>query len=103
MTNRLPPSAGFEGAPTSFPETTPRFAQHGHDFTLQAIMEMQRSLGELSSDVKRLSVDMKSTSEKVDILRMRFAWVTGGAAVVGFIFAAVIAAVRLVPASWLGH
>ncbi len=38
--------------PASFPETTPsRFSQHGHDFTLQTVIEMQRSLGELMAKV----------------------------------------------------
>lgn len=103
MTRRPVSAPSDDTSPQSFPEVTPRQVQHGHDFQLQVIMEMQRSLGELSSDVKRLSGDMKYMGEKVDALRMRFAWVTGAAAVVGFLIAGVLAALRFVPASWFGH
>ena len=100
MIKRTPKDTGDDTSPASFPEVTPRQVQHGHDFQLQIIMEMQRSLGELSSDVKRMSVDLKSTSDKVDSLRMRFAWVTGGAAVVGFLVATALAFARFAPDTW---
>nr|WP_250809350.1 hypothetical protein [Neorhizobium tomejilense] len=90
-------------APTSFPDVTPRQVQHGHDFQLQIIMEMQKSIGELAAKTDRLITDVKSQGEKVDALRMRFALIAGGTAVVGFILATVLAVLRFVPASWFGN
>lgn len=49
--------------PPSYPETTPRMGPQSHDFTLQAIIEMQRSLGELSAKTDRLISDVKSQGE----------------------------------------
>lgn len=86
-----------ETAPTSFPETTPRFAQPGHDFTLQAVVEMQRSIGELCAKTDRLIADVKSQGEKIDSVRLRMAWIAGGAAVVGFLIAVGIGVLKLLP------
>ncbi len=75
-----------EITPTSFPETTPpRFAQPGHDFTLQAVIEMQRSIGELAAKTDRLIADVKSQGDKVDGIRTTIAWFTGAAAAIGLI------------------
>jgi hypothetical protein len=41
----------------------PRHAQAGHDFTLQAVMEMQKTLGDLSGKVERLNNDFYSIAE----------------------------------------
>jgi hypothetical protein len=90
-------SSQNEIAPTSFPETTPRFSQPTHDFTLQAIIEMQRSLGELSAKTDRLIIDVKSQGDKIDNMRLRWSWLTGGAAFVGFLIAALFAALRYLP------
>lgn len=88
-----PPRQGQENEipPTSFPETTPpRFSQPGHDFTLQAVIEMQKSIGELSAKTDRLISDVKSHGDKIDGIRLTLAWVAGGAAVVGVIVGAAI-------------
>ncbi len=66
-------------------------------------MEMQKSIGELAAKTDRLITDVKSQGEKVDALRMRFALIAGGTAVVGFILATVLAVLRFVPASWFGN
>jgi hypothetical protein len=86
-----------ETVPTSFPETTPRFAQPGYDFTLQAVVEMQRSLGELSAKTDRLITDVKSQGDKIDSVRMRLAWLAGGAAVLGFLVAIGLGLVKMLP------
>ena len=87
-----------ETSPTSFPETTPRFAQLGHDFTLQIVAEMQRSIGELCAKTDRLIADVKSQGDKIDAIRMRLAWVAGGGAVVGTMIGAAIAiVVKMLP------
>jgi hypothetical protein len=77
--------------PESFPETVPpKYAQFGHDFTLQAIIEMQKSIGELCAKTDRLISDVKSHGDKIDGIRLTLAWVAGGAAVVGVIVGAAI-------------
>lgn len=64
-------------------------------------MEMQKSLGDLCSKTERLIADVKSQGDKIDKLRMRFAWVAGAAAVVGFIFATLLVVARFIPLSAL--
>jgi hypothetical protein len=92
---------GIEGRgdvpPAALPQISPQFAQPGHDFTLQAVIEMHRSIGELSAKTDRLIADVKSQGEKIDSVRLRLAWVAGGAAVVGFLVAVGLAALRLWP------
>jgi hypothetical protein len=83
--------------PKSFPEVSPRFAQPTHDFTLQAVMEMKESLGQLSAKTDRLISDVKSQGEKIESMRHKFSWVAGGAAVVGFLFAIILALIKFVP------
>ena len=83
--------------PPSFAETTPRVAQPGHDFTLQAVVEMQRSIGELVAKTDRLITDVKSQGDKIDSVRMKLAWIAGATAVVGFLVAVVLAFARLLP------
>lgn len=94
-TPRQDPQA--ETTPTSFPETTPRYAQSGHDFTLQAVIEMQRSIGELSAKTDRLIADVKSQGDKIDSVRITLAWAAGGAAVVGFLIAVALGVAKLWP------
>ncbi len=86
-----------EPAPSEFPVTKPQFAQPGHDFTLQAVIEMQRSIGELSAKTDRLISDVKSQGDKIDKVRILISRLGGGAAVVLFITAVVLAIVRYLP------
>ena len=88
---------GKETTPRSFAEINPRLATQGHDFMLQAVIEMQRSIGELSAKTDRLVSDVKSQGEKIDNVRIRLALVTGGTAVVGFLIATVLAVLRFIP------
>lgn len=71
--------------PTDFPVGTPRMGHSGHDFTLQAVMEMQRSIGDLAAKTDRLITDVKSQGDKIDGIRTTIAWFTGAAAAVGLI------------------
>jgi hypothetical protein len=102
MASRPKPEASAQGTePKSFPATTPpAYAQPGHDFTLQAVMEMHKTIGELVARTDRLIADVKSQGDKIDILRIRFAWVTGGAFVVGILISILLAALRMLPAGW---
>ncbi len=86
-----------ESTPKTFPEVPPPISQSGHDFTLQAVIEMHRSIGELSAKTDRLIADVQSQGSKIDAIRIRLAWVTGGAAVVGFIVSLGLAALKLLP------
>jgi hypothetical protein len=99
---KRPVASSEETAPKSFPEVTPREVQHGHDWTLQAIMEMKGSLGELIAEVRRLSSDMKSTSDKLDAVRLRLAWLAGAAAVVGALVGLLLTVAVIVFRLWPG-
>jgi hypothetical protein len=52
---------------------------------LQAIMELQKSVGEINAKVDRLAGDLKSQGEKLDKLRIWAASLGGGAAVLAFL------------------
>ena len=100
MANTPRREQGRDTEPT-FAEVQPsRAAMPGHDFTLQAVMEMQRSIGDLAAKTDRLIADVKSQGEKLDGVRMKIAWVGGGAAVVGFLLALLLGVIRYLP---LGH
>lgn len=72
-----------ETTPSRFPETTPPdYYGRDHSFTLQAIMELQRSVGEIGAKVDRLAADVKSQGEKLDTLRTLAAWISGGVALI---------------------
>jgi hypothetical protein len=58
---------------------------------------MQRSIGELAAKTDRLIADVKSQGEKIDGVRLKLAWVAGGAAVVGFLVAVLLAVARFWP------
>jgi hypothetical protein len=88
---------GESSPPRSFAEVNPRFPQPTHDFTLQAVMEMKESVGQLSAKTDRLIADVKSQGEKVDAIRTKLTLVAGGAAVIGFLFAAILAFAKLLP------
>ena len=93
----LPPT-DRDVPPGAMPEVTPsRFQPATHDFTLQAVIEMQRSIGELCAKVDRLIADVDKQGGKIDTIRMRMAWIAGGAAFLGFILALAIAIAKLIP------
>lgn len=91
-----------EETPRGLPDVPPpRFAQPGHDFTLQAVMEMQKTLGDLSAKVERLIGDVKSQGDKVDGLRHQASFIKGGIAVaVFFITGIVTVASFILSAKW---
>ena len=82
---------GEEAPPQIYAETPPpRYAQHGHDFTLQAVMELQKSVGELGVKIDRLMSDQKSHGDKLDKVRQWVAAVTGGITVIVFLTATLV-------------
>jgi hypothetical protein len=66
--------------PSVPPPTTPML---DHSFTLQAIMELQKSLAELSAKTDRLIKDVESHSSKIDGVRHQITFVKGALWVVG--------------------
>jgi hypothetical protein len=88
---------GEASPPRSFPEVNPHFPQPTHDFTLQAVMEMKESIGQLSAKTDRLIADVKSQSDKVDAIRTKVNLVTCGATVIGFLFALILTLAKLLP------
>jgi hypothetical protein len=73
---------GDDTIPGILPDTpTPKYAQPGHDFTLQAVMEMHKSIGELSAKTDRLIADVSGQSKQIDGLRHQASFIKGGLAV----------------------
>ena len=99
---RPPQGQSDEVPPTAFAETTPpHFTTRSYDFTLQAVMEMHRSVGELGAKVDRLLSDVASQGDKIDRLRIRMAWLAGAAAVVGTLIGMALVALRFLPVGWI--
>jgi hypothetical protein len=73
---------------TSTPPTNPML---DHSFGLQAIMEMQKSVGQLNANVERLIADSKSQGEKIDGLRHQATFIKGGLAASVFFITVIIA------------
>lgn len=85
-------------SPGALPDVTPeRTPLSSYDFTLQAVIEMQRSLGELNAKVDRLITDVDSQGKKIDKVRMRLTWVAGVAATLGFLLMLAITMVKAIP------
>lgn len=93
------------GTPVSMPEGTPSLASpHDHSWTLQAVMEMQKSVGILGEKVDRLSSDisgldskMNGFGEKLDKVKHWQAVVSGGAIVVAAVAAIIWSVITFVP------
>ena len=67
------------------PQTSPsNFGQPNHDFTLQAVMELQKSMGEMNSTLKTLSSTIDGVKGKVDDLVGWKHKILGGAAALLF-------------------
>jgi hypothetical protein len=67
--------------PKEFAVTTPpQTPMLDHSFTLQAVMEMQKTLGELGVKIDRAIDDIKSQVAKVDEIRHQASFIKGGLA-----------------------
>jgi septal ring factor EnvC (AmiA/AmiB activator) len=116
--SQKPETTPHISAPQDFPVTTPRIAQPGHDFTLQAVFETQRSvadmtrahaetqraIGEITTKLDRLISDGKSSaekieklSEKIDKVKSQITFLAGAAAACGFLITLGLAALRFLP------
>ena len=82
--------AGQDATPSSMPKTTPQeFSQPSHDFTLQAVMEMQRTLGEYAAKIDRLVDDVGKLSGRFGEVEKGVHAVKVGAIVAGTILTVV--------------
>lgn len=69
------------------PQAAPQagFGQQGHDFTLQAIMDLKQSFGELKTTMQGVKESVDSTKGKVDDLVGWKNKIIGGVAVIGVV------------------
>ena len=96
MASRTRPPTGVEGPPTEFAEVPPPKPQMiDHSFTLQAIMELQKSLAQLATKVDRLVEDVKTHGQKIDDVQSKISFVKGAVWVIGTITAFGIAALGI--------
>lgn len=66
-------------------ETPEHYAHQDHSFNLQLLMEMQRSIIELTSTVNSMKATVDSTKSKVDDLIKWKSMIVGGALTIGFL------------------
>jgi hypothetical protein len=71
------------------PQTAPQaaFSQPGHDFTLQAVMELHKSVGEMNATMRGMKNSIDSVKGKVDDLVGWKHMIIGGAAALGAVIA----------------
>ena len=82
---RRPTPQAAESLPAA-PQTTPTgvgFGQVDYSFTLQAVMDMHKSVGELTSTVNALKTSIDSVKSKVDQLTDWKNRILGGAIALG--------------------
>ena len=91
MAKERQPRGGQEDvAPHDLPEMPPpRHVHPGHDFTLQAVMEMQRTLGQFTAKIERLIEDVGRLSTKIGEVEKAVERVKTGAVVAGAILSIV--------------
>jgi len=76
--------------PPTFPETTPpAYPSSDYSFTLQAIMEMQKTLGQLTQAVTTLTEESKKHREKIDDMSHKIYAAKISLWIVGFVLTAV--------------
>jgi hypothetical protein len=81
--------------PKEFPNVTPQSAMVDHSFTLQAVMELQKSVAELATKTDRLIKDVEGQGTKIDAVRHQISFVKGAVSVIGGILAMGVAAITI--------
>lgn len=69
--------------PGQMPNVPPPTPMLDHSFTLQAIMDLTKSVGELTAKTDRLIGDVKGQSDKLDEVRHKITFVRGAVWVIG--------------------
>jgi hypothetical protein len=87
-----PKESGKETTPTRFPETTPQvYPGSDYSFTLQAVMEMQKSVGILTEAVNALKQQTAKHDDKLSEIGKDVHTVKTTARVIGVILAGALA------------
>lgn len=60
------PSSQTDVTPERFGETTPAFGREEHSFTLQAVMEIQKAVGQLTARIDELVKKADRQGDKLD-------------------------------------
>lgn len=78
-------------------DSTPRPIGYGHPefHFVQAVMEMQKSLGEIRAELTGLRTTTESIKAKIDDLVKWKHMIVGGVATIGFLVGIAVAAVKL--------
>lgn len=75
--------------PRTLPQTNPPPATSDHSFTLQAIMELQKSMGSLEKAVEQLASSIENQSKSIDRIKYILAFSAGvvfiGSIILGYI------------------
>ena len=82
--------------PREFATTTPQSPMLDHSYTLQAVMEMHKTVGEQSANIQRLITDVHGQGDKIDALRHQASFIKGGLAASVFFITVIIGI-----ASWI--
>ena len=92
---RSPTEVGPETTPHTRPDVTPSYGGviNLWDIT-EALMQIQASISALTVKTDRLISDVEKQGDKIDKLRIRFAWVAGGATVVGMLIGIALTLIR---------
>ena len=79
-------------APATIPQTTPAGIGYGHPEYqfVQAIMEMQKSLGQINASIQALEKSVEGTKSKVDDLVNWKNRILGGTITVGVLFSVLV-------------
>jgi predicted amino acid-binding ACT domain protein len=65
----------------------PQSVMLDHSFTLQAVMELQKSVSELATKTDRLIKDVEAQGAKIDVVRQQISFVKGAMWVIGTLVA----------------
>jgi hypothetical protein len=87
MVPRKTTSEGVPPPPTTPGEGQVAFGTGDHSFTLQAILQMQTTLGGLSTKVERLISDVAGAGTKLDTVCHQVTFVKGALWVIGGVIA----------------
>jgi hypothetical protein len=74
-------------APEDFAVTSPRSPMLDHSFTLQAVMELQRTVAQLAIKTDRLIADVDKQGDRIDGVRHQISFVKGALWVIGGLIA----------------
>ena len=101
MTKR-PTKPSDESTPGQLPQTTPPdYSQRGHDFTLQCVVELQKSVGAMGAKIDRLVTDVGDHGKEISGISKKINLFLGGAAVLGAVAGVILTIALQLPWSRL--